>query len=224
MERSTEKFTSLITTEHADKPLFVEMIRTLCQPTVDWLKQADQFPTLTEIDTAIGAQLDLLGEWIGASRSLSVPISDVYFTLDSDDLGFDSGVWLGPFDPVSGLVDLPDAHYRLLLKAKILNNRWDCDIPDAYELASVIFGPLGYTFVLADHNDLTMDLGLIGNTPPDALTWALLTGGYFNLKPVGVRIQYYFTTTVAGPVFALDLDSELFSGFDEGGWALLTTV
>lgn len=222
MSRDATTFNGLITSEHADKQLFVETVTLLCQPAITWLELADTFPTILDIDTAIGSQLDLLGEWIGLSRKLSAPITGVYFAFDSVGVGFDAGVWLGPFDPVSGLISLPDEQYRLLLKAKILNNQWLGDIPGAYQLAEAVFTPLGYQMFIVDHNDLTMDLGLVGSQPPDALTWELFTGGYFDLKPAGVRIAAYLTQTVSGPLFSFDLSSTTFGGFDVGGWAQIT--
>ena len=222
MPRDTTTFSRLVTSEHADKTQFVETVALLCQPALSWLDLADTFPTALDIDTALGSQLDLLGEWIGFSRKLSSPITGVYFAFDTSGVGFNAGVWLGPFDPVSGLVSLPDEQYRLLLKAKVLNNQWRGDIPSAYQPAAAVFTPLGYQMFIVDHNDLTMDLGLVGSQPPDALTWELFTGGYFDLKPAGVRIAAYLTQTVSGPLFAFDLSSTTFGGFDVGGWALIT--
>ncbi len=215
-------FTNLITSEHADKPQFVEMVGLSCQPFVELADRIALLSLLYDIDQAVGSQLDVVGQWVGRSRNLDVPITNVYFTLDLAGVGFDEGIWMGAFDPSTGLVSLPDEHYRLLLKARVLNNRWDCDIPDAYILSNIIFGPLGYQIIIEDHQDLSMDLGLIGVSYPDPLTLALLTGGYLNLKPAGVRILYYYTQTVPGPLFALDMDTPLFSGFDSGGWTLIT--
>ena len=47
-----------------------------------------------DIDTATGGQLDILGEWVGVSRNISVPITGVYFTWDGDyTVGWDYGTW-----------------------------------------------------------------------------------------------------------------------------------
>ncbi|MCV5580141.1 DUF2612 domain-containing protein, partial [Escherichia coli] len=53
------------------------------------------------------------------------PISGVYFSWDTDGLGYDQGIWQGPYDPDSGYTTLSDETYRIILKAKIAINNWD---------------------------------------------------------------------------------------------------
>ncbi len=219
MAGSTTKYTDLITSEHQTATKFMEMVAQVCQAWADSVYLAQQIPGLYDIDQAIGAQLDAIGQWVGISRNLAVPLVGVYFSLDTAGVGFDQGVWLGPYDPTSGLVALPDDYYRLLLKAKILNNQWDCDTPDAYTLASVIYQPLGYQLFIQDHSDLTMDLGLLGAGPPPAIVWAMLTTGLLDVKPLGVHINSYVAQSAAGPIFAFDLNNTYFAGFDTGNWA-----
>ncbi|MGC7970039.1 DUF2612 domain-containing protein, partial [Salmonella enterica] len=67
-----------------------------------------------DLDQAIGVQLDAVGEWVGISRNITVPLAGVYFSFDIAGLGFDQGVWKGPFDPDTGLTTLDDDTYRLL--------------------------------------------------------------------------------------------------------------
>ena len=215
-------YTDLITSEHSDKPNYMQMVAKTLQPHADLLALYQQTPTLYDIDSAVGAQLDTLGQWIGVTRTLTTPLTGVYFAFDTAGVGFDQGVWQGAYDPSSGLVSLPDDFYRVLLKVRIINNHWNGSKSQAYSIGSTVFSQLGYTFFMEDKADLTMNLGLIGSGPPTPIAKGLLTSGKFNIKPAGVHIAAYLTQTVAGPLFAFDMNTSNFAGFDNGGWAAVT--
>ncbi len=119
------KYTDLITNYHAGKPLFNQHVDLSTRPLTDVSTALGSLITAFDIDTAVGVQLDILGEWIGRARYVSVPISGIYFSLDTDGLGFDQGVWQGPYDPDSGYTALSDETYRVILKAKIAINSWN---------------------------------------------------------------------------------------------------
>jgi hypothetical protein len=211
-------YTSLITSEHQSAPRFMAMVSVLAQWAVDRRNLLASIPALYDIDTAIGQQLDRVGEWVGISRNLSLPLTGVYFSLDTTGLGFDQGTWLGPFDPTTGLVSLPDYQYRILLYATIAANNWDGTVPSAYDAWNTIFAPLGYSILIADNQDMTMNVVLVGPSP-DAVTLALFTGGYLNLRPAGVGITNYYLPSVPGsPVFGMDVQNSAIAGFDTGGW------
>lgn len=212
-------YTSLITSEHNQKPKFMAMVELLAQWGVDRQNLVNSIPGLYDIDDAVGKQLDRVGEWVGVSRNLSLPLTGVYFSFDTNGLGFDQGTWLGPFDPTTGLVALPDDAYRTLLYAVIAANNWDGTIPGAYTAWNTIFEPLGYTILIQDNQDMSMSVVLVGPTP-DAVTLALFTGGYLNLRPAGVGVNNYYVPSVPGaPVFGFDVENSSIAGFDVGGWA-----
>jgi hypothetical protein len=214
------QYTSLITSEHNQRPNFMAMVSLLAQWAVDRQNMLASIPGLFDIDYAIGQQLDWVGQWVGVSRNLSVPLTDVYFSFDTVGLGFDQGTWLGPFDPTTGLVSLPDDAYRTLLYAVIAANNWDGTVPGAYTAWNTIFEPLGYSILIEDGQDMTMTIALIGPTP-DAVTLALFTGGYLNLRPAGVGITFYYTQSVPDvPIFGFDAENSSISGFDVGAWAV----
>lgn len=212
-------YTDLITSEHFSKPKFMQMVAASLQPIADMLALYQQMPILYDIDSAVGTQLDVLGQWIGITRLLDNPLAGVYFAFDTANVGWDQGVWQGEFDPSSGLVSLPDDFYRILLKVRIINNHWDGSKPQAYLIASTVFAQIGYTFFMEDKSDMTMNLGLVGSGPPTPIAQGLLASGKFNIKPAGVHIAAYLSQSVPGPIFAFDLDTPNFAGFDTGGWA-----
>ena len=214
-----DHYLGLVTSEHSDKPRFVEMITTSAKGFVSDQEVSSRTSTLYDLDSAIGRQLDVVGEWVGRSRDLKIPLQGVYFSLDTEGVGFDEGTWKGRFDPDSGLVSLPDDSYRTLLKATIAANYWNGTIPQAYEIWEVLFEEDGYEILIQDYGDMTMLIALVGPTP-DAVTLALFKGGYLSLNPAGVQIIYYVVPSVPDtPIFGFDADGEYVKGFDQGCWA-----
>ena len=216
-------YTNLITSEHAEQPNFLAAVTTSVQPLVELFDLLTSLPSKFDLDLSVGVQLDAVGEWVGRSRYLDTPLVDVYFALDTAGLGFDEGTWKGEYDPDSGLTALPDDTYRTLLRAKILANLWDGTIPGAYASWNTVFGGTGYQVLIQDNGDMSMDMGLVGKML-DAVTLALFTGGYLDLKPAGVRVTFYAVPTLADvPFFGFDALNAGISGFDFGGFAEMIT-
>lgn len=211
------KYTDRITSEHNQQPDFMAVVEALAQPMVDLQNLLGSMPGKFDLDDAVGVQLDDVGLWVGISRNVSVPLAGVYFSFDTDGVGFDQGNWKGPFDPDTGLTRLDDDTYRLVIRAKIGANHWDGTLESSKAILDSIFG--GGTFVfIQDNQDMSMTIGVSGHVP-SAVFLALLSGGYIPLKPEGVRINIVIVTTVDGaPIFGFDMDNNLVAGFDEGAW------
>ncbi len=221
MTVQTSQYTSLITSEHNQRPRFMAMVTLLAQWAADRQNMLASIPGLYDIDNAVGSQLDAVGQWVGITRKLAVPLTNVYFSLDVAGLGLDQGVIQGPFDPTTGLVSLPDAQYRILLYATIAANNWGGTVPGAYAAWNTVFQPLGYQILIQDYQNMTMGIALIGVTP-DPVTLALFKGGYLNLTPAGVGIAYYFEPSIVGaPLFGLDVENASIAGLDVGAMALI---
>lgn len=239
MSADITPYTGLITSEHRDQPRFLALVSALVQPLADITALIDGLPQAFDLDTAIGAQLDVVGQWVGRTRNLKTPITGVFFSLDTAGVGFDQGIWWSPYTPTTGIEVLPDDQYRLILRARIMNNQWDGSLEQAYAIIDSIFlsgnapsprlgstfiigqSPLGYTPIqlpfIQDNADLSMLVGL-SRKVPDALTLAMLTQGLLNVRPAGVQVSAYYTVTANAPMFALDIENDTFSGFDAGAW------
>jgi len=218
MSANISPYLSLVTSEHFDKPKFLSTVAAIVQGLADGASHIETMIQDFDLDTATGAQLDIVGLWVGRSRYISTPLVGVYFSFDIAGVGFDQGTWKGKYDPDSGLVALPDDAYRTLLRAKILANKWDGTVPAAYAAWAVVFQGK-YQIVIQDNGDMSMIIGLVG-TLPDAVTLALLTGGYLSLKPAGVRIAAYALPTIANtPLFGFDANGVGIAGFDTGAFA-----
>jgi hypothetical protein len=136
-------YTGLITSEHNQRPKFMAVVAALAQPMVDLMSVLGSMPARFDLDVAVGVQLDDVGRWVGISRIIRTPLTNVYFSLDIDGIGFDQGIWKGPFDPDTGLTTLDDDTYRAVIRAKIGANHWDGTMEGSVAILNSIFSPAG---------------------------------------------------------------------------------
>jgi hypothetical protein len=222
-------YLSLITSWHADKPRFVNTMAVLLQPMVEAQAMLQQLTADFDIDTAIGVQLDMVGQWVGRSRYIKQPITGVYFSFDlpADRVGFDQGHWKGQFDSAEGVVALDDETYRTVLKLQAIANGWDGTLASIADAFDAVFPGV----VIDDKGDtvdglMSMDV-LVPGVHLSSLLLAVLEQD-FMLKPSGVRTTFLETTVPTEPLFAFDVAATPggpMAGFDEGAWGivLLTT-
>jgi hypothetical protein len=147
------------------------------------------FDAAFDLDHAIGAQLDILGGLIGASR-------------------------LVPFQP-TGIVSpiLDDATYYLLLKARIAQNQWDGTIDGLQVIWHGLF--TGGTINIVDNQDMTVSIVMTGAFP--SIVKDLINNGLIVPRPQAVLYNYSFPSAL--PVFGFDADGTLIAGFDHGHWS-----
>lgn len=217
---NTNPYTSLITSEYNQQPNYMTTLQMTLQPIADNIAVMQSMPTLYDLDTAVGVQLDAVGAWVGVSRDISVPLTGVYFSLDTAGLGLDEGTWFSQFDPDSGLVVLPDEDYRTLIRARIARNQWDGSIPGAYAVWDALFAGQDIGILIQDLENMHMIMALTGSIP-SAVTLALFRGGYLAMKPEAVHVDAYLTPSVPDtPYFGFDVENSAISGFDAGAWGL----
>jgi len=159
------KYTDLITNYHHGKPLFVDHVNLSTRPLIDTASSLKGFLTEFDIDTAVGVQLDILGEWVGRSRVVGEPIAGVYFELDSDDLGYDQGVWQGPFDPDEGFTSLSDDVYRTVLKVKIAINQWDGSNESIPDILNAALENSGIRMAIIDNQNMAISIWVLSEPP-----------------------------------------------------------
>lgn len=212
----TEKYLDLIPNWNREKPKFNATISALVEPLAGGQAFVSQLPMDFDLDVAIGSQLDVVGEWVGRTRYVSIPIANVWFSFDIEGIGFDQGAWKGPYDLDANMSRLDDDNYRILLRAKIAANQWDGTLPGARDVLDPVFGDGTHVFI-QDHMDMSMTIGISGKIP-SAVTLALLAGGYIPLKPSGVRVNYLVVSEDETAMFGFDVQSDLIDGFDQGSW------
>lgn len=201
-------YSSLIVSQH-QKPKFTALVKLLTDAISSNTALINSFPSLFDIDDAVGHQLDAVGKWIGLTRVLAPSIDNVYFALDDSTLGFDVGYWKDLY-AAGGTTVLPDSEYRSILRAKIALNRYDGDLPDA--IAAIQTALPNNGVIIQDNQDMSMVLGITGVVTP--LTQALITRGYYNVRPAGVQL-FTQTTTV---FFGFDMNTTSVRGFGAGSW------
>lgn len=137
-------YTGKITNEHADKPKYMAMVEAVSQCFLNTTQVVAGLPDDFDLDLANDAQLDDVGLWVGISRNIPTPLTNVYFALDTPALGFDQGAWKGPFDPDNGITVLDNETYRSLIRAKIGANHWDGTLESSKAILDLIFNPDGH--------------------------------------------------------------------------------
>lgn len=121
-------------------------------------------PVAFDLDFAIGVQLDILGQLIGASRSV-------------------------PFQPSGGVSPiLDDKTYRILLKATIANNTWDGTIGSLYPIWNDLFP--GGRIAIIDNQNMTATIIMTGTFT--SIIQDLITNGLIVPRPQAVAYTYEF--------------------------------
>ncbi|MBU9823870.1 DUF2612 domain-containing protein [Rahnella aquatilis] len=217
------KYTDLITNYHSQKPLFVDHIDLITRPLTDVAGAMTSFITEFDIDEAIGVQLDILGKWIGRTRVVSQPISGIYFSFDMDGLGFDQGVWQGPYDPDAGFTNLSDDTYRIILKAKIAINHWGGTNETLPAILDTALKGSGLEMQIIDNQDMTVSIWVFAPDGIESVSLELLAAirqGYLTVKAAGVYSGEILTPSVGAEFFGFDLENDYIAGFDEGAWGI----
>ena len=214
-----ENYLSLVTGYNQSRPNFIAMMSALLQPLVNDINTMFIIPSLYDVDVAVGEQEDTVGLWVGISRIIAIPLTGVYFSWNTSGIGWNQGSW-APSGLPTELVSLGDDAYRTLLRARIVANNWDGTIPGAYAAWNMVFSGTGYGILIQDLGGMEMIYALTGPSP-DAVTKALFVGGYLNLKPAGVRINYYLTPDVPNnPYMGWSVETATISGWNVGYWGV----
>ncbi|UBN55320.1 DUF2612 domain-containing protein [Pantoea agglomerans] len=220
------KYTELITNYHAGKPRFVAHVDLSTRPLTDASTALQGLITAFDIDSAVGAQLDILGEWIGRTRIVSQPISGVYFSFDTDGLGWDQGIWQGPYDPDAGYTSLSDDTYRIVLKAKIAINNWNGQNDTLPPILETALEGSGLKMQIVDNQDMTISVWVFPEEDISQVSLELIAAirqGYLTVKAAGVwagdiQTPSIETPSVGNRFFGFDMDNEFIAGFDDGAW------
>lgn len=175
-----------------------------------------------DLDSAQGEQLDIVGLWVGRDRRVTTPISNVYFSWDTDGLGWDQGNWQGPYDPDSGFTVLSDDVYRLVLKAQIAINQWDGTVGDLEDLLERVFEGTGIEMQIIDNMDMSISINAIAlngiaNTSAELIE--VIEAGELTVKAAGVRVKSLDVIDPAHPLFGFDIQDTAIAGFDNGYWS-----
>ena len=184
-----EKYLSLIASQHIDKPKFSAFIEVYASACVDIQNVLFSLITLYDLELATGVQLDVVGQWIGASRRVPLLQELIYFTWDTTyQEGWDNGIWQGSGTPPTDQVVLDDATYRRFLKAKVLSNIWKGDRESIYAIFDAFVTPTT-PILVADNQDMSMTVTLAANSMSQ-LDKRIITSNLILVQPAGIKITY----------------------------------
>lgn len=184
MASSANDYIALIPSENRSAPNFVALLTAFVQAFVDAINQFQGFVADLDLDQAVGAQLDVIGLWVGLPRKVAIPITGPFFSFDTVGLGFDQGVWQSINNP-NGFQTLDDPTYRTMLYAKIGFNFWDGSLAGANKILAAVF-PGGQVF-LKDNFNMTESLVTNGSIL-SGLFSSIVSTGYIPLRPAAVAL------------------------------------
>ena len=155
---------SRVTQQYKDKTKFLAYLAALAAPFNNIEQALQDTKSIRDIDEAEGAQLDIIGEIVGASRIIDVPID--------------------------GSTVLSDADFRLLIRARIIRNH-SKGTPEEI-LAGCAFilqqsQDLDFPIVIGDPGGMVMNIA-IGRDYTD-IELAMILGLDILPRPMAVRLN-----------------------------------
>lgn len=157
-----DAYKGLITSQHRGKPKYMATVESFLQYCEDIYATAVYLDDEFDLDLAGGAQEDVLGVIVGASRQL-------------------------PFQPQTQPAStLNDEDYRILLKAKIAKNMWKGGIAD---LQTIWYNLFGEDIVIIDYQDMSIEVEI--RNVPSSVVQEMILQGYIVPKPQSVGMNYH---------------------------------
>lgn len=180
-------YLDLVTSEHSTKPKYMAWLTVLLTPLIDAIKINEDVKNSFNLNTAIGAQLDIIGKWLEQPRQVN-------------------------FQPTDGSSSiLSDNYYRTVLKAKVVKNQWKGTISNFYSFWNVLFKGQPLQIYLVDNQDME-PVAVIWSSSVDQMMQDLITNNYIVPKPagLGLTVRRIDADTTFG-FFGTE-----FTGFDTG--------
>lgn len=185
-------YTSLITSEHSDKPKFVAMVAAVAGAFGDIADAIRSLPQAFDLDAAVGTQLDIVGQWIGQPRVVSGVLTLGYFGFSDNVAAANFGEEGDPSiggrfyeegEPFTATSVLADPEYRTVLKAKIVRNQYDGTTEEIEAALTYIFGAPAHV-----RDEGTLSIDIVVNAPISLIGQSLLTNFDLLPRPAGVAI------------------------------------
>lgn len=213
IEQYLEVARSRVTEQFKDKEVFDKYLQLLIGGKIELQEVFRQLMQERSIDTATGAQLDIIGEIVGQPREfidtslltyfayLGYPEAESFGDLDNSGVG---GFYRGLNDPIAGNTLLNDEQYRLFIKAKIIKNSTNATPNQLLEFINFVFDSPQNQLIEEGAAAYTLLVGKqLSTFETVLLTYVSYSSGYpsrFVPKPIGVRVNY--GSYVAGDTFA----------------------
>ena len=202
---------SRVTEQFKNKTVYDKYLELLLSGKVELQKTIQDTMQLRSLDTATGAQLDVIGEIVGRPRGLVTSDIFYYFGFSGSAQGesFSSttdptvgGQWYSVDAPRGISREPSDDEYRLIIKAKIIKNRTLSRPEDVISAYKFLFGASQVTIEEISPAQVRIGIGKILDNAERGLLFDLGGAGQLLPKPVGVN--YTYSEFQAGRVFATD--------------------
>ena len=159
-------YLNLITSQYQSAPNHIAWMTVVIDMFMDVFNCLEMMPIAFDIDYAMGAQLDILGQIIGQSRTVA-------------------------FQPSAGVSPvLDDNTYRLLLKARQAQNTWNGQANSLQPIWANLFP--GGQIIIEDGQNMTATIILNGSFT--SIQQDLINNGYIVPRPETVQYTYAFAT------------------------------
>jgi hypothetical protein len=192
-----------VTEQFKDKEVFDKYLQLMLYANIELQEVFKDLMQKRSLDTAVGAQLDIIGDIVGQPRELIDTALIEYFAFDGypdaqsyGDLndGSVGGFYYSFGDPLAGNTLLNDDQYRLFIKAKIIKNNTQATPDQFLDFVSFVFGATVNNVVAEGNASFTLMVGKELNSFEKALlTYTSTYNGYaspFVPKPIGVRVNF----------------------------------
>lgn len=157
-------YQDLLTSEYKSTVQFNAWMAAVLSIATDISNCLNSITEAFDLDFAVGAQLDILGQIVGVSRTVNFQ----------------------PSDGVSPVLD--DTTYRILLKATIAQNQWDGTIGSLYPIWAQLF-PSGQITII-DNQNMSATILLTGVF--SSIIEDLITNGMIVPRPQAVNYNFSF--------------------------------
>lgn len=202
---------SLITEQFKGLPVMDKYLRLILSGILDVQEVLRQLQQQRSIDTAVGAQLDVIGEIIGRPRGLvtaelfnyfgfeGAPLAGSFGSLDDPTVG---DPWYSLGGPLGISREPSDEEYRLILKAKIIKNRTLARPEDVIAAYKFLFNAGKVTIEQISPANVRIGIGKILSNVERGLLFNL--GGAGSLLPKTIGVGYTYSEFDADRVFATE--------------------
>jgi len=200
--RTTEQF-KYDPTDNSGAVIFDKYLQLLIAGSTELQEVFRQLMQERSLDTAVGAQLDIIGEIVGQPRELidtalidyfaylGYPNAQSFGDLNIGSLG---GVYYSLGDPLAGNTLLNDDQYRLFIKAKIIKNNTNVTPNQYLDFLAFVFGVDTNSITETGNASFTVLIGKeLSSFERVLLTYVSYANGYpsrFIPKPIGVKVNY----------------------------------
>lgn len=233
MSKDYDYYRKLVTSEYRHSPKYTQTVKAVINGGLDLDRAVDNMLRTFDLDNAGTNQLDIIGRIVGVARELnfspSVLASGSIICPTPEELKNPPEEYLdihtpapnkfGGVEVLSGVSPkfmsygnvIGDDAYRLLIKARIIQNCWKGTITELYSLWRAVFGE-SQVLSIQDLQDMSYNIVLRGEF--SQLEKELITHEYIVPKPEGVRVNIItFLTNEGLPIFSYDYNTMIYSGY-----------